>query len=83
MNYQDKSGVLFRNEHKKTEKHPDYSGKCQIAGVIYRIAGWKREGTNGSASFLKLAFTEFEDQAPKPEWSKPTPPSDADDDVPF
>jgi hypothetical protein len=39
--------VLFWNEDKKTEKHPDYSGTLDVDGVQYFIDGWQKETQSG------------------------------------
>lgn len=49
------SGVLFPNT-KKTDKSPDVTGKCQIDGVEYRIAGWKRMSNGTGKKFFSLKF---------------------------
>lgn len=35
-------GTLWLDENKKSEKHPDFSGKLNIAGVEHYVSGWKR-----------------------------------------
>jgi uncharacterized protein (DUF736 family) len=51
------SGTLFKNEKKKSENHPDYTGSCKIDNVEWDIAGWKKT-TNSGKSFLSLSFSE-------------------------
>lgn len=51
----DMSGVLFKNGEKKTERHPDYTGRATLAGTEWRISAWIKEG--GRGKFLSLAFT--------------------------
>lgn len=53
-------GVLGENLYKENSKHPDMKGKCQIGGKEYLIAGWLKEGKNGS--FYSLSFTDREDK---------------------
>lgn len=48
-------GVLFRNERKETEKHPDMTGKLNIAGVEHYLSAWTKVGKNGS-KFLSLSI---------------------------
>ena len=36
----DNSGALFKEEDKKSEKHPDYKGNCLINGQKMYIAAW-------------------------------------------
>ena len=51
------SGVLFQNNQKTTEKSPDYTGKLDVNGHEYRLAGWKKKAKNG-ATFLSLKISE-------------------------
>lgn len=54
-------GVLFRdNEKGEGTKKPDYTGKLNVNGKDYRLAGWLRESKTGG-KFLSLAISE-----PKP-----------------
>ena len=46
-------GSFFVNEQKKTEKHPDYSGKINIEGTEYYLSGWKKQSKTGK-HFLSL-----------------------------
>jgi uncharacterized protein (DUF736 family) len=50
-------GVLFRDEDKKTDKHPDYTGKLNVDGVDFRLAGWIKTGKSGK-KFLSLKVSE-------------------------
>lgn len=50
-------GVLFRNEDKKTDKHPDYTGKINIEGAEFRLAGWIKTSKSGK-KFLSLQSSE-------------------------
>jgi uncharacterized protein (DUF736 family) len=50
-------GALFREREKKSEKSPDYTGRVQINGTKYRLAGWVRESKAGQR-FLSLAIEE-------------------------
>jgi hypothetical protein len=47
------SGILFRNERKETEKHPDYTGELNIGGTDYFINGWIKQGAK--AKFMSLS----------------------------
>lgn len=51
----DNSGVLFKNDRKETDKHPDRKGEALIDGKAYWVAGWLKDGKKGQ--FLSLAFT--------------------------
>lgn len=60
----DMTGVLFKNDQKKTEKHPDFTGNVSINNVTYRLSAWKKTGQKGT--FLSLAVSEFK-PAEKPQ----------------
>lgn len=46
-------GNLFKNELKDAEAQPDYRGSIMLGGVVYEIAGWKKEGKKGTFLSLK------------------------------
>lgn len=56
----DNEGVLFKNEDKKTDKHPDYKGWGEVGGVAVWIAAWIKTGKKGK--FMSLAFTPKDQQ---------------------
>lgn len=80
-------GVLFKNDRKEKDSHPDYKGSCEVDGTEYWLSAWIKEGRNGK--FMSLAFTEKE-EAPAP---APAPRGrnggreqrrdEFDDDIPF
>jgi single-stranded DNA-binding protein len=47
-------GVLFENDRKETDNHPDYTGKCEVDGVEYWLSAWVKPGRNGD--FFSLSF---------------------------
>lgn len=78
MSGKNDTGVLFKNDRKVNENHPDYKGSIMVDGAEYWLAGWIKEGKTGK--FLSLSVT-----------SKPAPTSSAarpmtkvsSDDIPF
>jgi hypothetical protein len=60
------SGSLNPNKYKTADKHPDFYGQIKTldkdlvdllaAGKPVNIAGWSKEGVNGS--FMSLSFSE-------------------------
>jgi hypothetical protein len=56
----DGQGSLFKNDEKKTDKHPDYRGDCTIGGQKYWLSAWIKEGKNGK--FMSLSIQPKEDK---------------------
>ena len=87
-NQKDNSGALFKEEEKKSEKHPDYKGNCMVNGEVLYIAAWINESQNGKR-YMSLSFTPQTEQAkynkadanatPKPEFAK----AQSSNDLPF
>jgi hypothetical protein len=67
-------GVLFQNDYKTADKHPDWKGKIDINGKEYELAAWKRAGRNGE--FLSLSVSE-------PRERKREAAPELDDEIPF
>jgi len=56
------SGVLFKNDKKDTEKHPDYKGNIMVDGQEYWLSAWIKEGKTGK--FMGLAVSPRDAQPP-------------------
>ncbi len=54
------SGILFKNDRKASERHPDYKGNATIGGEEFWLSAWIKQGRNGK--FLSLSFTSKTDQ---------------------
>lgn len=52
---------IFKNEDKKSEKSPDYSGNIELNGTKLRVALWVKQAKNGKAYLGGLVS----DEAPK------------------
>lgn len=78
MAYEQKenAGSLFRNQEKKTEKHPDYTGTINIGGDLKRLSAWLKESKNG-VKYLSLSVSEMK-AAPRSKTREPI-----DDEIPF
>ena len=64
MSYEIKEnqGSLFANENKKTDKHPDYKGKCKINGKVLNVSGWINEAKSSGRRYMSLKFDEYVSQ---------------------
>lgn len=92
------TGILFVNDRKESDKHPDRTGTINIEGVEYFADGWLKEGKGGK-QFLSLRFKRKDKQPgqqptqaqrpPPRKAAPPPPPADPDldqaseDDIPF
>lgn len=82
-------GVLFKNEDKQTDKHPDYRGQATIEGVEYFLDVWINESQKTGKKFLSCSFKKKDKQPGAKIPRKPTQPKsgtgfdDMDDDIPF
>lgn len=85
-------GVLFVNNRKEKDNHPDFTGNINVGGTEYWLSAWEKEGARGT--FLSLSITAKD--APKKEGGflgqkpKAAPTSepvafgiDVDEDIPF
>ena len=60
----ERSGSLFKNAEKRSDKSPDYTGNLKLGGKLYRVAGWIRASAKGD-KYMSLAISEPEAQAPE------------------
>lgn len=56
-----RSGALFKNDKKESEKHPDYKGSCEIDGTEYWVSSWLNVSKKGT-KYLSLKFSPKEEQ---------------------
>ena len=62
----DGSGILFKNNKKESDNHPDYKGEMTVAGVEYRLSAWIKQGNTGKFMSLALTPKNAEGAAAKP-----------------
>ena len=79
-------GVLFKNDRKEKDTHPDYNGTAMVNGVEVWISAWIKSGAKGK--FMSLAFKpKLERAAEIVQQSRGSAPAnfshDLDDEVPF
>jgi hypothetical protein len=54
----DNNGVLFKNDKKEKENHPDYRGVIMVDGKKYWISSWIKTGKKGK--FMGLAVQPYD-----------------------
>jgi len=75
-------GVLFKNDKKATDQHPDYTGNITIDGKEYYLSAWVNESARTGQKYfaLKTKLKEATTPAPAPQTSTVPDPVD---DLPF
>ena len=74
-------GVLYRNENKTSENHPDYSGSVNVNGADFWLSGWLKESKKDGKKFFSLSVRPKNDSKPV---NKPVKSADIEDDsIPF
>jgi hypothetical protein len=80
------TGALFKVRERKSDKHPLYTGSCEINGQKLWISAWVKQSKNGE-SFMSLAFKPADEQRASAQASgestKPTFERRVDDEIPF
>ena len=71
-------GALFKAE-KKSEKHPDYTGKINIGGNDHYLSAWIKESKAGN-KFMSLSLGDAVEQKTQ---SKQQGADLYEDDIPF
>jgi len=51
-------GVLFKNDNKKEDKHPDYQGKINVDGVDKQISLWIKTSNKDGKKFFSASISE-------------------------
>lgn len=65
----DMQGVLWKNDKREKDTHPNATGSCMIDGVEYWISAWTKEGAKGK--FQSLAFKRKDARPAAPAAAKP------------
>ena len=79
-------GVLFRNDKKTTEQHPDYTGNITIDGKEYYLSAWVNESARTGQKYFALK-TKLKEATPATTTAPAQPQTstipDPVDDLPF
>ncbi len=79
-NQRDNDGAIWKNEDRKSDRHPHFKGSATVAGVEYWVSAWKRDPDgNPKAPALRFSFTPKDDRPAE----RPAEPPPLDDDMPF
>jgi len=80
MEQRQNSGILKKNDDRKSESHPHYRGEINIEGRNFWLSAWVKTGQGGN-KFLSLAVKPRE---PRQEGQQPSRPRAMDDpDIPW
>jgi hypothetical protein len=71
------AGVLFKNENKQSEKHSDYRGEVNAAGLDYWLDGWVRTSKKGTK------FISFKLKLKQEQTNKAKDPAPFNDEIGF
>ena len=71
-------GVLFKNDRKESDRHPEYKGSINVDGQEFWLSAWVKDGKSGK--FMSLSIQPKNDQLQRqPEAAHAA----AETDVPF
>ena len=83
MSYEKKvgDGILFKNDRKETEKHPDYKGDILLEDGEHWLAAWIKTGKKGK--FMTLSIGGLKGQSAPNSQQGPKQDDFEDQDIPF
>ena len=66
-------GVLFKNDRKESDNHPDYKGQINCDGVEFWLSAWIKEGQKGK--FMSISVTPKDAAPAQPQRQAPQRPA--------
>jgi len=75
-------GVLFLNDRKEKDSHPDRKGSINIDGKEYWLSGWDKQTSRGDTISLSIQPKEQNKAAQRPQRASAAQDG-FDDDLPF
>lgn len=80
MQQKDNSGVLFKNDKRESDNHPNYKGSAMVDGSEYWLSAWVNKSKNGQM-YMSVSLTPRDNQQQQ---SQPSPQQGSfDDDIQF
>ena len=67
------AGSLFANDNKKTDKHPDYTGKCKIKGKLMVMSAWINKAKSSGKKYMSLKFDDYKPKEQTMEYTTTAP----------
>lgn len=98
MNRKENSGVLFKNDRREKETHPQMKGSINVEGREYWLSAWTKKNDDGSFKLISLSLQPKEERnqqadrkkafgSDQPRRGQPTAQATmeefGDDDIPF
>ncbi|WP_315775119.1 MULTISPECIES: hypothetical protein [unclassified Bradyrhizobium] len=76
-------GALFKNEHRNSDRSPDYTGKLNVDGTEYWLSAWLQKAKDGSR-YMSVAVRQQDSEAREAKQAKASSKNaDIDDEIPF
>ena len=77
-------GQIWKNENRKTDTHPQFTGSINVDGKEYWLSGWTRkEGANPKAPAMSFSVQPKEPKAETINDSNSLVNNEFDDSIPF